>query len=197
MNVYPPTTGNAYARKVLDMFLPVPELGWRLNADAYLAWLAPLAGEVFSFIEPLGDFRLHGANSWKTAVVVTPQRLKKELQLLLDIQALLKSRATEFGLRLADDWLLGTPASLKIRLVYLLNAERRDLLPNDTRRSVTIEALGSVWQFSRYSLFKKVMYSAWFLSVGILSRSLTGYLQRVGVNPRGRSAVMSSIAARS
>ena len=193
VNIYPPTTGNAYARTLLDKLLPIPEQTWSLHADAYLAWLAPFYGSVLSMTDPLGDFRLHGANRWKTSGNLSPERLRQELQLLLDVEALLKSRQADLGLRLAEDWLLSTPASLKVRLAYVLNVHEPALVPQDTRWSVTCRGVRSVWRFPRYRLAKRLLYAAWFLCVGLLPRSLTAGVQRVGLNPRSRSRLVSAL----
>src|SRR5262249_34656137 len=42
----PPTSGNAWSRRVLQSILPMPEKEYRQHADTYLATLAPLFGEV-------------------------------------------------------------------------------------------------------------------------------------------------------
>ena len=58
----PPTSGNAWSRNFLEKVLPVPEGSFRLGADHYLFLLAPLFGEIKSIQQPLGYYRVHGAN---------------------------------------------------------------------------------------------------------------------------------------
>ena len=36
----PPTSGNAFARRVLEQIMPMPEAEYRICADAYLVMLA-------------------------------------------------------------------------------------------------------------------------------------------------------------
>lgn len=193
VNIYPPTTGNVYSRKLLEKLFPIPERTWLSHSDAYLAWLAPFYGHVLSIVNPLGDFRLHGANNWKTSGSLSPERIEKEVQLLVNIQTLLKTKEKDLGIELTDNWLLNKPPSLKVRLAYVLNVSGHALLPYDTRWSVTTQGLQSVWRFPRYNLLKRLAYSGWFLAVGILPRSFTGFLQRVGLNPRSRSGLISSL----
>jgi glycosyltransferase involved in cell wall biosynthesis len=57
--VTPPTSGNLFAREVLDAIGPVPE-DLRICADGYLYELAPLYGRVADLGEPLGSLRRHG-----------------------------------------------------------------------------------------------------------------------------------------
>jgi hypothetical protein len=60
---WPPTTGNAWSRKVLERILPVPEQSFRTCPDLYLATLTPLFGVVKRISEPQGIWRVHGGNN--------------------------------------------------------------------------------------------------------------------------------------
>jgi glycosyltransferase involved in cell wall biosynthesis len=62
-HVWPPSSGNAWARWFLDRVLPVPEAAFRTSPDLYLATLAPLYGLVAGIAEPQGCWRVHGGNS--------------------------------------------------------------------------------------------------------------------------------------
>jgi hypothetical protein len=61
--VWPPSSGNAWARWFLDRVGPVPETAFRTSPDLYLATLAPLYGLVAGIAEPQGCWRVHGGNS--------------------------------------------------------------------------------------------------------------------------------------
>jgi glycosyltransferase involved in cell wall biosynthesis len=62
---WPPTTGNAWSRALLEKILPMPEASFRTCPDLYLAALAPLYGRVEAVEEPLSQWRNHRANhSW-------------------------------------------------------------------------------------------------------------------------------------
>jgi glycosyltransferase involved in cell wall biosynthesis len=57
---FPPTSGNAWARRFLERVLPIPEMTFRLGGgDLYLATLAPLFGLVRSTAQPQGLYRIH------------------------------------------------------------------------------------------------------------------------------------------
>lgn len=62
-HVWPPSSGNAWARWYLDRVLPIPEEPFRTSPDLYLATLAPLYGLVAGVPEPQGFWRVHGGNS--------------------------------------------------------------------------------------------------------------------------------------
>jgi glycosyltransferase involved in cell wall biosynthesis len=65
--VMSPMSGNAFARAFLERVLPMPEGGFRLQADAYLVGLAPLYGRLARIDEPLGGYRLHGSGGFAGA----------------------------------------------------------------------------------------------------------------------------------
>ena len=60
----PPTSGNAFARWLLEKILPVPEDVYRICADDYLYTCAPVFGEILSILEPQGLYRIHGTNAY-------------------------------------------------------------------------------------------------------------------------------------
>ena len=63
---WPPTSANAWSRRLLERILPMPEPPFRTCPDLWLAGLAPLYGRVESIDEPLGLWRKHRANfSWR------------------------------------------------------------------------------------------------------------------------------------
>jgi len=68
-HAYPPTSGNAWARRFLEEVLPAPEAEYRILVDSYLQTLAPVAGPVGRIDEPCGYYRVHGGNRYaaKTA----------------------------------------------------------------------------------------------------------------------------------
>lgn len=64
--VWPPTSGNAWARRLLERIFPVPEVEYRVCPDLYLSALAPIFGLMKRISEPQGFWRIHGGNhSWR------------------------------------------------------------------------------------------------------------------------------------
>lgn len=63
---WPPTSANAWSRRLLERILPMPEPEFRTCPDLYLAALAPLYGQVALVGEPLSLWRKHALNqSWR------------------------------------------------------------------------------------------------------------------------------------
>ncbi|GAA6618021.1 glycosyltransferase family 2 protein [Scytonema sp. NUACC26] len=61
-HVFSPTSGNAWARSYLERILPMPEIHYRINADSYLAILAPFFGSIKRIVEHQALYRIHGKN---------------------------------------------------------------------------------------------------------------------------------------
>ena len=66
LGFYPsvPTSGNVYSRDFLDKVGPIPEVPYRICADAYLHDWAPLKGEIESVSTPVVGYRIHGTNNF-------------------------------------------------------------------------------------------------------------------------------------
>jgi len=74
----PPTSGNAWSRALFERILPIPEEAFRINSDGYLHTLAWVYGEVRAVPDPLGLYRVHGANYYASR---TPQqRMERHLE---------------------------------------------------------------------------------------------------------------------
>lgn len=64
--VWPPTSGNAWARRFMDRIFPMPEAEYVTCPDLYLSALAPIFGPVKKIDEPQGFWRIHGENNtWR------------------------------------------------------------------------------------------------------------------------------------
>jgi glycosyltransferase involved in cell wall biosynthesis len=65
----PPTTGNAWSRRLLNTIIPVPEDTFKICADVYLFMLAPILGSVRLIKDPQGFYRIHGKNNFKGKIL--------------------------------------------------------------------------------------------------------------------------------
>lgn len=82
--VWPPTSGNAWAREFLERVFPLPEIEKECgvgsaSADAFLSMLAPLFGLIKRITEPQGFYRLHGQNDH--SAMSFDKKLERDLQL--------------------------------------------------------------------------------------------------------------------
>jgi len=81
--VSPPTSGNAWARSLIEEQFPIAtsgrssEIGFFI--DIYLSMFAPFHGRVERFDEPLGSYRVHGEN-WYSQGVLDDATLDRFIQ---------------------------------------------------------------------------------------------------------------------
>jgi glycosyltransferase involved in cell wall biosynthesis len=101
-----PTSGNVFPRAFLDQIMPMPEVGWERDADAYLFNLAALSGEVGAIDEPLGGYRSHGRNV--TAMVKEGKVNKSGLRKFLQREILTDQSLAAYGQKIGVDYRLGT-----------------------------------------------------------------------------------------
>jgi glycosyltransferase involved in cell wall biosynthesis len=114
---FPPTSGNAWARKFLGAVMPIPEADYRICADLYLSCLAPLFGNVKWLMQPVSSWRLHGENnSWRQPLEVRMEELARRLELGCDALARI---CAQRGIRVDPQkwrkgaWCQGVRAALK------------------------------------------------------------------------------------
>ena len=91
-----PTTGNAYAASALARILPMPEAGYRIEADAYLAELVPFCGPIRGIDDVLGDYRVHGSNNYRGAVTDAAY-FRRKIERIEAGHALVVERAPSLG----------------------------------------------------------------------------------------------------
>lgn len=70
--LFPPTSGNAFSRRLLERVLPMPESRWRISADCYLIRAAALFGRSDHVPQVLGSYRLHGGNNYVQTLDAIP-----------------------------------------------------------------------------------------------------------------------------
>jgi hypothetical protein len=76
----PPTSGNAFARRVLEQMMPMPEADYRICADAYLVMLASIYGELSRSLVPLSYWRRHGENRFNGTLETIAERVDADLE---------------------------------------------------------------------------------------------------------------------
>jgi glycosyltransferase involved in cell wall biosynthesis len=101
-----PTSGNVFPRAFLEQVMPMPEVGWERDADAFLLNLAALSGEVGAIDAPLGGYRSHGGNV--SAMVKNGKINKVGLRKFLQREILTDQSLANYGQRIGAPFRLGT-----------------------------------------------------------------------------------------
>jgi glycosyltransferase involved in cell wall biosynthesis len=169
-----PASGNVFSREYLGRATPIP-LAFRYNADGYLNVCAPLYGDVETIAEPLGAYRVHGANTLaKQTVVGASYAMHIGYDLLLRQTFLTK--AAELGYRIDARHLPFSRNHLENRLLSLRIAPALHQVAEDTAGKLVLMGLRSAWATPDATVLGRVLWSAWFLTIGFMPVSLVSYL---------------------
>src|SRR5690606_11499099 len=126
------TSGLAFARKVLEAVMPIPEQSFRQGADGYLATVAPLHGEVLAIERCLGAYCQHGDNHSPFADQLAERarwRTTHDFRRL----AALSARTAAAGVAVAPDACLRDPTHVEERLASLCVDRQQHPVNADTR----------------------------------------------------------------
>jgi glycosyltransferase involved in cell wall biosynthesis len=160
-----PTSGNAISRDALAQVFPVPA-DCTTMADDYLSVLIPFYGEVLSIEQPLGAYRIHGSNQWALSTM-SSARLHRFIQHDLKRCALLKQKANELGHAVPTDLELRFFGRVWSRLASLKLDPQNHPVPSDRALTLARAGIQAIWQHSEFKLKRKVIFSLWFIWVGL------------------------------
>lgn len=165
--VSPVTSGNAFSREVLNKIFPVPEVEFRICADAYVVNLAPFYGKILSIEKPLGAYRVHGNNSW------APKNFGLEWfrkSVVHDLQKfeLIRNKAKELNHQVSKDLDFQDYNHLRLRIASLRLEPENHPVPSDSLIDLALRGVSAVWNAEDLSLKKRLILIVWFLWVGLL-----------------------------
>lgn len=161
-----PTSGNALSRKALSHVTPIPA-EFKTTADDYLSVLIPLYGQVAAIDEPLGAYRIHTSNQW-ALTTVTSDRFHRFISHDQQRCKLLMQKANDLGYEVPADLELRFFGRVWSRLASLRLDPQAHPVPSDRPLALAYQGVRSLWKHSHYNLQKRVVFSLWFIWVGIM-----------------------------
>ncbi len=161
-----PTSGNALSRKAMQPIFPIPD-EYKLTADDYLSTSIPFYGEVAAIEEPLGAYRIHNNNQWALASV-TSDRFRRFVRHDLQNYALLVHKANELGYAVPKDLEQRSIGRLWSRIISLKLDSTNHPVASDRTLSLIYQGIRSLWKYSAFNWQKRLIYSLWFLWVGLM-----------------------------
>jgi hypothetical protein len=183
-----PTSGNAFARTVLDRILPLPEPLWRQAADTSLEIIAPFLGDVVSLRKNLGCYRVHESNHGMLGDELDSRKLRVKIIIDLQREWALSEFASRSGFTIPRDWAAREPAHLKYRLASLRVDPAHHPLIDDRPARLMLMGLKSSWRNPGYNLKSKIFHTFWFPLAALLPQSAAVRIVRLGLLPgRGRA----------
>ncbi len=169
--VSPVTSGNAFSRAVLNKIFPVPEIEFRICADAYVVNLVPFYGQIISIEQPLGAYRVHGNNSW------APKNFgldwfRKSVKHDLQKFELIRNKAKELNYQVSKDLDFQDYNHLRLRIASLRLDPQNHPVPSDSLTDLALRGVWALWRADDLNLKKRLVLSLWFLWVGLLPLSI-------------------------
>lgn len=161
-----PTSGNAINRKALAEVFPISD-EYKLTADDYLSTLIPFYGEVVAIEEPLAAYRIHTSNQWALNTV-SGDRFHRFVRHDLQKNQLLVRKAKELGCEIPRDFEERSLGRLWSRMASLRLGPQTHPVPSDSPISLVYKGIRSLWKYSEFNLQKRLIYTLWFIWVGLL-----------------------------
>jgi hypothetical protein len=177
-----PTSGNVFPRAFLDQVMPMPEVGWERDADAYLLNLAALSGEVGAIDQSLGSYRLHGGNV--SAMVKDGRMNKIGLRKFLQREILTDQSLATYGNKIGARYRLGTltgslPHQQQLFLHEKLFNEDQCFAGHSTF-AIFVVYMRLLLHAKGLALYKKPIIAAWSLLIMLLPKSVVQPLVVMG-----------------
>ncbi len=165
-----PTSGNALNRHALEKLFPIPD-EYKLTADDYLSFQVPFYGHVKAIEEPLGAYRIHNSNQWALSTV-TAARFQRFVRHDLQNFDLIIKKAKEFGYDYPSDLEQRSIGRLWSRIISLRLDPKEHPITEDRALNLIYKGIRSLWKYSDFNWQKRLLYSTWFLWVGLFPLSL-------------------------
>ncbi len=165
-----PTSGNAINRKAMEPIFPIPD-AYKLTADDYLSMLIPFYGEVAAIEDPLAAYRIHDSNQWALATV-SADRFGRFVRHDLQNYALLEHKANELGYPIPEDLEQRSIGRLWSRIISFRLDPQNHPVTSDRSVVLIYQGIRSLWKYSTFNWQKCVIYSIWFVWVGLMPLAL-------------------------
>jgi glycosyltransferase involved in cell wall biosynthesis len=161
-----PTSGNALSRNALAQVMPIPPK-FNTTSDDYLSVLIPFYGDVGAIEAPLGAYRIHTSNQWAMSTI-SAERFHRFIRHDLQRCELLKTKGPELGYTVPEDLEMRFLGRVWSRLSSLKFDPPSHPVPGDRSFPLAVAGLRAVWYYSDHNWQKKIIFSLWFLWVGLM-----------------------------
>ena len=189
-----PTSGNALSRRVMEQVFPIP-IEFNTTSDDYLSVLIPLYGDVVAIEEALGAYRIHDSNQW-ALVELDGSRFRRFISHDLQRCALLKEKGKALGYSVPEDLEVRAVGSVWSRLVSLRLDPDQHPIATDQRLSLVFLGLKALWKYSAHSIKKRLLFSLWFIWVGLMPLPLAKPPIRWLFMPEERPQILKTLKGR-
>lgn len=165
-----PTSGNALSRSALAQVMPIPA-EFNTTSDDYLSVLIPLYGKVAAIETPLGAYRIHTSNQWAMSTV-SAERFHRFIRHDRQRCELLQAKGKELGFDVPKDLEMRFLGRVWSRLSSLKFDPASHPIPEDKPLALARAGIKAVWLYSNHNWQKKIIFSLWFMWVGVMPSAL-------------------------
>jgi hypothetical protein len=190
-----PTSGNAFARTVLERLLPIPESQWRQAADTSLEIIAPFLGDVVSITKTLGCYRIHDANHGMLSDELDSRKLRVKIIIDLQREWALSEFASRSEFTIPRNWAARDPAHLKYRLASLRIDPAHHPISDDRPAQLMLLGLRSTWRNPAYNFRSRIFHTFWFPLAALLPQAAALKVIRFGLLRRRRGGMIPASAS--
>jgi hypothetical protein len=191
-----PTSGNAFAARVLRQIFPIPEDVYRLCADYYLSNLPPLFGPVVALEAVGGYYRVHGANSHYGADLDL-DRTRQIITWTYHTHRHLKRSADVLGLSgfPADEAEVLAVTFLAHRMISLKLDPERHPLKQDRLAALAGRGIRAALGHFDVAWLKRGAWALWFVAVLVSPTPVAKWLARAFFHPEARRGLTRRLSA--
>ncbi len=186
--VWPPTSGNAFARSFLRQVMPLAPDAFPCMTDGALNTVAPLYGDVVSLDKVLGYYRVHDCNMQNAPVA---ERIRRGVMNKRREAEYLRDRAAALNIDLPGD-LLNQMIHLEGRIASLKLDRGRHPLPDDRLASLVMPALAKLLHEEEPAA-RRLFHLLWLLAVLISPPRLCERLVAYRFIPGARPEILNNI----
>jgi glycosyltransferase involved in cell wall biosynthesis len=178
----PPTSGNAYARWLLEKLIPLPHI--QCGADGPLNTVAPLYGEVVTIDRPLAWYRVHGANDGAQGALAV-EKFARFIRHDQDRVSYMRLHAARLGFAVGAAPLDRAVLNLQYRMASLALRPYSHPVAGETKRTLLAHAFRALF-VTRERLSAKLAILAWFAAVTVSGPALAQRLIALRFVPNSR-----------
>ena len=184
----PPTSGNAFATRVLRAIAPIRDCGEGDGADWYVVHLAGLFGPVGAIDAPLALYRVHGSNRYEIdSLSLDLEHVRATLERTTRAQRFIQEAAARVGLDCSRDDV--SMCVIADRAISTKLDPARHPIPGDT--PLKLIALGRRAAARRFDVRfpMKAMFVVWLVCLAVAPRPIARWLAEVFSYPDRRKGI--------
>ncbi len=182
-----PTSGNAFAARVLGSILPIPEQVYgNVGADWYLTHLTPLAGPVISLNEVCAYYRVHNRNHYEqSSPSLNLPHIRQTIVYADHTRCYLQRYAEQLNLPNRPGEILSV-SDVANRMTSLKLEPDQHPMVGDTLGQLLKMALIAISRRRDVSWAMRAMFAFWFALMVAAPRALARWLAEVFFFPEKR-----------